>query len=444
MRSRWTAVLVAVVAGAMLVLGPSGAASATATGTEGAMVAPAASPWVAVSLGKDSFVTCAVRADHTGWCWGLADLGSLGIGILPIKVAHPVQVPGDWNSITVESFTTCGIKTDSTGWCWGWNREGQVGSGGSTRQASPFQLPGHWQTIAPGGDTSCGVQTDGTGWCWGGGARGQIGDGHLSSRLTPTQVPGTWSAISSHFGTTCGVRVDGTGWCWGSNDDGRVGDGTLTLRPSPTQLPGLWSSISTRYSNTCGIQVDQGGWCWGANFSGMVGDGTTVRRLTPVELPGRWTDVQPADSNTCGVTTDGKGWCWGDQRFGQVGNGVISFGSPRLTPHALPGGAGSWASVQATRLATCGLKTDGAVLCWGLNQLGELGAGIANVKAIRATPQRVRPFLSWTRLATRIGGAGGCALRANGTLWCWGDNRYGELGDGTTITRDHPVLVKST
>ncbi|MEO9153815.1 MAG: hypothetical protein ABI243_15535, partial [Lapillicoccus sp.] len=87
--------------------GPSGAASTTAAGTEGSTVALAASPWVSVSLGKDSFHTCGVRADHTGWCWGLADLGQLGIGTLPIKVAHPVQVPGEWNSITVESLTTC-------------------------------------------------------------------------------------------------------------------------------------------------------------------------------------------------------------------------------------------------------------------------------------------------------------------------------------------------
>ncbi|TXH42562.1 MAG: hypothetical protein E6Q90_08955 [Actinobacteria bacterium] len=289
---------------------------------------------------------------------------------------------------------------------------------------------------------------------WGYNDTGQLGTGNVGTdALSPTAVDHsgalagkTASAISAGGQHTCAV-VEGQAYCWGYNLDGTLGDGTTTDQPTPAAVDtsGVLNGrtvtdISAGGSHTCVI-ADGAAFCWGNNDSGEVGNGTSgndVLSPAAVSLPSPVTDISAGRHYSCAVAA-GTAYCWGLNLYSTLGDGTST---PRNAPVPVTAG-GTLAGKTVTEVAagydhTCVLA-DGAPFCWGFNGDGQLGDGS------KVTSAAVRP-VDMTALAGKAltgltaGDSYNCVI-ADGGLYCWGNNIYGQLGDGSQTVRDAPTAV---
>jgi len=247
----------------------------------------------------------------------------------------------------------------------------------------------------------------------------------------------TFATLTTGFGHTCGVTSGGAAYCWGFNQRGGLGDGTMIGRTSPVLVNGglTFAALSAGDFQTCGVTIGDGAYCWGGNLYGELGDGSTLDRSSPVPgilLPS-FATVSAGAGHSCGVLPGGAGSCWGDNSEGELGDGTWA---QRKSPVLVAGGL-TFAAVSAGVYHTCGVTTGGAAYCWGLNGLGELGDGTT---VERTSPTPVAGGLTFAQVG-RVGFYHTCGVTSVGAAYCWGDNTYGQLGDGTTTEQTSPVLV---
>jgi alpha-tubulin suppressor-like RCC1 family protein len=293
------------------------------------------------------------------------------------------------------------------------------------------------QRVALGDDHQCAVQLDGTLWCWGGNYFGQLGLGFGGS-TTPALVPAQVTSIGSSVvevaagqAFTCARKQDGTVWCWGYGFDGELGTGTGLNETNPQPVAALGNgvrAVSAAGSNACALKTDGSVWCWGDGSDGA---------LAPVQVPNLGNSVVQISTNagyTCAVKADGTLWCWGLNGYGQLGDGTTN---PETNPVQVAALGNSVAQVAAGEQDVCALKNDGTVWCWGFNFYGENGDGTTGQH--NSPVQATVAGSSVTKV--RTGWFDVCTQRTDGTLWCWGANKYGELGDGTNVVRNAAVQV---
>ena len=401
-------------------------------------------------------------------------------------------VPESTASIAVGDSHACARRTDGSVVCWGRNNTGQIGDGTTTSprawptsvlvSPSGAALNGAAQ-LAAGNSFSCARRSDGTIACWGSNWSGQIGDGTTTDpRPSPTTVrlsaggPSLTGVAQVALGAgsshACARKTDGTLWCWGSNSAGQIGDGTTTSpRLSPTQvlvtpgglpLTGV-TQVAVGSNATCARKMDGTVACWGGNGEGELGDGTTTSHSSPSPVltsPGGTpvtglAEVYIGNSYACARKIDGTAVCWGFVNSdGMVGNAS----TPRLSPTpvlASPGGA-ALTNVAQLALApthTCARKTDGSVVCWGKNDIGQVGDGTTTSPRMAATQVLVAAGGAALAGVSEIasgdnaywGGESTCARRNDTTVYCWGTNTSGQIGDGTTTSpRPSPTLVPTS
>jgi len=334
---------------------------------------------------------------------------------------------------------------------WGLGTSGQLGDNTATSKSNPVQTiaqGNNWKQVACGSNNlgngfTAAIKTDGTLWCWELGTSGQLGDNTATSKSSPVQTVtfGTnWKQVSGGSTHTVAIKTDGTLWLWGSNFGGQLGDNTTTARSSPVQTVTFdtnWKQVSGGSTHTVAIKTDGTLWLWGANTNGQLGDNTTTNRSSPVQTVAfgtNWKQVTCGSNHTAAIKTDGTLWCWGENSSGQLGdNTATSKSSPVQT--VTFGTNWKQVTISAQSNHTVAIKTDGTLWLWGSNAGGQLGD---NTTTNRSSPVQTVTFsTNWKQVSG--GFALTAAIKADGTLWLWGTNTNGQLGDNSVTARSSPV-----
>ena len=396
--------------------------------------------WRSISAGVEH--TMAIRTDGTLWAWGNNQWSQFGNGDNTEK-RNPTRsgTDTDWESLSFRGNHVTAFKTDGTSWIWGNNQYGQLGDGNTSARLSPAQTgTDTWKSISTGESHAAAVRSDGTLWTWGNNADGQLGNGTYISSLSPIRI-GTdsdWKSVSVGCEHTVAIKTNGTLWTWGGNYDYQLGLGDKTNRPEPTRVgtATTWASISAGGYHTAAVRTDGTLWTWGDNWRGQLGlgnSGNNTHRTIPTQVGAltTWASVSAGEDHTLAVRTDGSLWAWGDNRNDQLG---LNGGADRSTPTRV-GTLNTWASVSTGTNHTLAVRTDGSLWAWGSNGNGKLGLG--NSGGTQLTPARVGTDNNWA--SATAGHNHSVAVKTNGTLWSWGYNAHGQLGDGTIVQKTSPV-----
>ena len=401
----WTLMSVAIPVGAHTVTWTYAKDSGTSAGTDAAWIdqvsfVPVETSKIAAGL----YHTVTINADGSLWAWGDNTYGQLGVGTscnttsLVSYCKNPIQIGTGYKAVAAGAYHTLGIKTDGTLWAWGRNNNGQLGDGTLVNKSRPTKIGAAtgWTDVEAGYFHSVamsGVAGSAVAYTWGDNTYGQLGiqTGTISragvttfataSAVSPTLVSGgftNYKAIAAGAYHNAAVLADGTLRTWGGNSSGQLGDGTTTPKGVPTQIgtSTAWRSVAAGDFHTVADRVNNTVFTWGANNQGQLGDGTTLDKLAPstLALSGAYKAIGAGTYHTIAIDTDGKVWTWGANTFGQLGDATS-------TSKSSPVQAGAAAGLTATAAEagyghTLVIKTDGTLWVWGDNSYGQLGNGL--------------------------------------------------------------------
>ncbi len=399
----------------------------------------------------------AVKADGTVWAWGRNSEGQLGQGSAGSFIDHAVQVtlPGVNNQCTAVAaggFHSLAMAAGIGGtlFTWGYNAQGQIGNGNTTSPVStPFQVTFGVRAIAAGGYHSMYIDAAGQVRGFGFNVNGQLGDGTATSpRMSAVAAIGATNALTLSCGWmhTLMTRADGFGYAWGSNSNGQVGNnaaGTSAL--SPVSL-GYYASRVVAGGNYSMLVAPWGYvYAWGDNTYGQCHLPTSTTQYATPQALGYLFPQQRAlfggiGDHTLFVLDNGQVQGWGKNDAGQLGTGVIGSSNPTTQTPVANWTLEGMIAIDAGNGQSIALKADGTVWTWGSDSYGELGDDLA--LANKSTPVPVTGF-SHAIVAIAAGSAHCLALDSNGQVWSWGNNSSGQLGDTTTLNKNTPVQAGS-
>ena len=252
---------------------------------------------------------------------------------------------------------------------------------------------------------------------------------------SPSPAP-TAGSVASGFSHTCALRPDHTIQCWGANFGGQLGSDVGGTSYVPVTVPGITTAtaVTAAVNQTCALTSDGSALCWGQGY------GSTPVAITGIPV---LTQISTSGTHTCGVAADTGVVCWGSNTTGQFGNGYVGT-SPNEPPSPVYeansdvalGGVKKVVAFAAYSYAvsgsTCALKLDGTVWCWGDNVDGQLGQGgdnggyISGPSIVHIVPSFGEGDLAATGLAA--GRTSVCAPTGGNEMYCWGNNASGQLG----------------
>lgn len=289
-------------------------------------------------------------------------------------------------------------------------------------------------TIAAGGKHTLLVRQDGSLWAWGGNGDGQLAAGNddeldalgvagVTSSYAPFKIGDGFRAVAAGDDHSLALKSDGSVWAWGGNRHGQLGDGGNETRYRPVKIGEGFTQIAAGADQSFAIRGDGSLWGWGANRYGQLGDGSNVDRNRPVQIGSGYAAVATAISHTVAVKLNGTLWAWGDNAFGQHGDGSRIARDSRVL-RWLPVQVGNdFREVAVAPLFTAAIKKDGSLWAWGGNIHGAVGDGSSE---LRTSPVKVGDGFRQVSVRSHV-----LAVKNDGSLWSWGYNGHGALGDGT-------------
>lgn len=362
---------------------------------------PGAGNWASISAGGDH--TCGIRTSGRLFCWGQDTFGQLGDGGTNTDQPSPVQVGtgANWSRVSAGASHTCAIKTNARLFCWGLDSTEQLGDGGGvTNQPRPVREASNatnWLAVDAGGGHTCALTNTGRLFCWGSDTRGRLGDGAvILQQAEPVEVAGAatnWATIDAGDSHTCATKLNGRLYCWGFDGFSKLGDGdTETDQPTPVQVAGNatnWASVAVGDFHTCAVKTNGRLFCWGSDDQGQRGDGPANTGVDgdPIRIGTAtdWTAVSAGRVHACARNAGRHLFCWGNDATGQVGNDTGTSDQP--APVEVDGAATDWAGISVGRLHTCARRTTNTLYCWGFDDSGQLGDGGTDTN--QAVPSQV-------------------------------------------------------
>ena len=333
---------------------------------------------------------------------------------------------------------------------FGQNNLGNLGDGTTCSRSSPVSVVGgftDWCQVSAGTVHVAAVRKNGTLWAWGCNAAGQIGDGTIVSKSSPVSVVGgftDWCQVSAGCVHTAAIRTNGTLWTWGVGSV--LGDNTIVAKSSPVSVVGGftdWCQVSAGRYHSAAVRANGTLWTWGCNNYGQLGHGTatTCSRSSPVSVVGGFTDwcqVSSGVVHVAAIRSNGTLWTWGNNLYGKLGHSTATTCS-RSSPVSVVGGFTDWCWVSASYNHSAAIRTNGTLWTWGSNSCGQLGDNSSATASKSSPVSVVGGFTDWCQVS--VGRSRTAAIRTNGTLWTWGDNCCGILGDNTVANKSSPVSV---
>lgn len=308
--------------------------------------------------------------------------------------------------------------------------------GSNDRGQAALGATGRFVALATGIFHTCGLDREGTAYCWGANDGGQLGDATRADRPSPVPVRTElkFSFLTAGASHTCGLAGGGVPVCWGLNLSGQLGDGSRTDQRGPRTVGGglEFRSLTAGWNHTCGLTQNGNAFCWGANNQGQLGDGSRLDRLVPTMVRGSVERLVAGSTHTCGIA-EGRALCWGGNAAGQLGDGTTE---DRSQPTPVVGLPGAPTMLAAGGVHACALVGGGRAYCWGMNREGQLGDGTTQN---RSSATAVAGDLTFASI--HAGGAVTCGVTTGGAQYCWGLNQSGQLGDGSRASRNVPTRV---
>jgi len=397
---------------------------------------PGLSSVVRIAVGN-YFGYLALTSDGTLWGQGDNGYGQFGDGTTkyrsspaPIQgMSNPAAFAGGWDNNVV-------VKSDGTVWVAGSNTYGQLGLATNLYRATPGTVPGlaGVTALATGGASvypcTVALTADGKAWGWG----GRTCLGTFEDHSSPVELPSMNGALAVSIGTNSAMvlKPDGTVWMQGSNSFGQRGNGTTAYGP-PGLVPGLANVAAIAAGSNYNFAITRDGtlWAWGQNDRGQLGDGSTTDRYSPVQVGTGYQSVAAGAYHAVAVKSGGTLWAWGWNNYGQVGDGTTTS---RLRPVQI--GEGFRVAAAGTYYSAA-IRTDDSLWAWGTIGAVQPGDGTGTNNR---TPVQIGT--GFNGLAVGLGSQQydyTLALKPDGTVWTWGGNPYGQLGDGTFVGHAAPA-----
>jgi alpha-tubulin suppressor-like RCC1 family protein len=347
------------------------------------------------------------------------------------------------------AYSTCFLAPVGKTYCWGRNGDGQLGDGTTTNSSTPHlvKTDARFKQAWGGMYHVCGITEVGEAYCWGDNAKGSVGDGTTIDSYLPLKVQTSqrFVQISAGDANSCGLTAEGEIYCWGDGQYGHLAQNDSSYAnsslPVLVQAGGIkFTQIGMGYKHMCGLADDSKVYCWGKNEYGSVGTGSID---TSYDAP-QWVAQDKTFASiivgyylTCGMTQTKEIWCWGRDDRGALGTGAFGSNTNYAPQQAVIGYTfEKHESGGAYSEHSCGIKADGETWCWGYDRYGDLGVGTTSHQP---TPQQIQTY-RFSQISTS--GYHTCGYTLDERLMCWGYNYYGQLGDGTTADRTLPVYVK--
>jgi alpha-tubulin suppressor-like RCC1 family protein len=366
------------------------------------------------------------------------------------------QLTAGPNSLTIVSLLTTDGGTKWRGWVeatmvggsinnlwtWGSNGSGALGLGNTVSRSSPVQVgSSKWVQVQSGNDNRMlALSSFGILFTWGSGGDGKLGLNDEISRSLPVQIGSRtdWATFSLSTTHTLALTTTGQLWAWGVNGNGQLGQNDTISRSSPVQIGNNsnWAVISAGSHISAAITTSGQLWTWGRNnYGGPLGLNDTISRSLPAQVGAltTWASVSMGGYFTLATTTAGTLFSWGAGSFGRLGqNDAVNRSSPTQV-----GALTTWASIKAGGRTSMALTTSGTLFMWGYNVQGQLGQ---NDTVNRSSPTQVGALTTWAKLPSALSYSVG-AITTSGTLFMWGYNNTGELGQNDRVNRSSPVQV---
>lgn len=419
--------------------------------------------WVAISAGEES--SYALRANGSLWSWGNNTWGQLGNGTTTSR-ATPGSVSSssnNWVAVSAGAQWAMAMRADGTVLSWGIFGLNDVQGTilGRTTTLAGSRSPGNVEITGKAGQGALAggywhsgmIKSDGTLWTFGNGFYGELGLNDFDRTTSPEKVVSTspaspgnqWSQFQGGTAHSVALQADGRLWTTGTNDVGQLGrTGGTTTRFNMVGSDQTWTQVRSGGAHVLALRSNGTLWAWGSNNRGQLGDNTNTNRFSPVSIPAPtasapryWVAISAGQDHSAGILSDGSLWTWGNGEYGKLGLGSTSNKRVPNAVNLTNEGPYRWVAVECGYMHTVALRADGSLWAWGHNGFGEVGRGYIGGEQI--TPLRIGTDRRWVQISVGHGSIHSVAVDGQGLAWGWGSNANYDLGDGTTTDRPSPT-----